>query len=102
MSFEVWEALGRRVPDRVVVPDLPGHGESEPKQAPLPVGLLVARDGRSAWVAATMGDRVVQYDAGTLEPLRSIEVEGEPDGLASTVVLPGAPCHACTPQGKLN
>jgi DNA-binding beta-propeller fold protein YncE len=61
----------------------------------LPVGLLVARDGRSAFVAATMGDRVVQYSISTLAPLRVIEVGGEPDGLASTEVLQAAPCHAC-------
>jgi pimeloyl-ACP methyl ester carboxylesterase len=30
---------------RVVVPDLPGHGESEPRQGPLPVGLLVESIG---------------------------------------------------------
>ena len=64
----------------------------------LPVGLLVARDGRSAFVAATMGDRVVQYDVSTLAPSRTIEVGGEPDGLASTTVLPAAPCHACKPE----
>jgi hypothetical protein len=64
----------------------------------LPVGLLVARDGRSAFVAATMGDRVVQYDVSTLAPSRIIEVGGEPDGLASTTVLQAAPCHACTPE----
>jgi DNA-binding beta-propeller fold protein YncE len=63
----------------------------------LPVGLLVARDGRSAFVAATMGDRVVQYSIPTLAPLRVIEVGGEPDGLASTMVLQAAPCHACAP-----
>jgi YVTN family beta-propeller protein len=61
----------------------------------LPVGLLVARDGRSAFVAATMGDRIVQLDLGTLEPLEIIVVDGEPDGLGSTTVLPSAPCHAC-------
>jgi DNA-binding beta-propeller fold protein YncE len=64
----------------------------------LPVGLLVSRDGRSAFVAATMGDRVVQHDVSTLAPLRVIEVEGEPDGLASTSVLPKAACHACDPR----
>jgi DNA-binding beta-propeller fold protein YncE len=68
----------------------------------LPVGLLVSRDGRSAFVAATMGDRVVQFDVSTLEPLRSISVGGEPDGLASTAVLPRAPCHACTSRGAAN
>ena len=67
--------------------------------SPLPVGLLLSRDGRSAYVAATMGDRVVQYDATTLEPRRSIEVGGEPDGLASTPVVPRARCHACSPGG---
>jgi DNA-binding beta-propeller fold protein YncE len=64
----------------------------------LPVGLLVARDGRSAFVAATMGDRVVQYDVSTLVPSRTIEVGGEPDGLASTAVTQQAPCHACKPE----
>jgi DNA-binding beta-propeller fold protein YncE len=87
---------GRR---KVDVPLAPGAAERPfaqiAKGSALPVGLLVARDGRSAYVAATMGDRVVQYDVTTLEPLRSIEVDGEPDGLASTAVLLQAPCHAC-------
>lgn len=68
----------------------------------LPVGLLVARDGRSAFVAATMGDRVVQYDVSTLAPSRTIEVGGEPDGLGSTTVLQSAPCHACKPEDTDN
>jgi DNA-binding beta-propeller fold protein YncE len=87
---------------RVDVPLAPGAAQRPFAQlAPgssLPVGLLVSRDGRTAFVAATMGDRVVQYDAVTLEPLRSIEIGGEPDGLASSVVLPRAQCHACTSQ----
>ena len=28
---------------RVIIPDLPGHGESEPKEGPLPISLMVAR-----------------------------------------------------------
>ena len=68
----------------------------------LPVGLLVSHDGRSAYVAATMADRVVQYDVSTLAPLRSIEVGGEPDGLASTTVLQAAPCHACESSAPPN
>jgi DNA-binding beta-propeller fold protein YncE len=91
---------------RVDVPLAPGAAQRPFAQlAPgssLPVGLLVSRDGQSAFVAATMGDRVVQFDARTLEPLRSIAVGGEPDGLASTIVLPAAPCHACTPQASAN
>jgi YVTN family beta-propeller protein len=61
----------------------------------MPVGLYVALDGRSVFVAATMGDRVVQYDASTLQPVRVVEVGGEPDGLDSTTVMPRAKCHAC-------
>jgi DNA-binding beta-propeller fold protein YncE len=68
----------------------------------LPVGLLVSRDGRSAFVAATMADRVVQYDVSALAPSRIIEVDGEPDGLASTTVLQAAPCHACEPSAAPN
>jgi YVTN family beta-propeller protein len=63
--------------------------------SPLPIGLAVAPDGRSVYVAATMADRVVQLDAQTLEVLRVIEVGGEPDGLAVTTVMPKAECHAC-------
>jgi hypothetical protein len=39
----------------------------------------------------------VQYGLSALEPLRVIEVGGEPDGLATTAVMPKAPCHACEP-----
>jgi YVTN family beta-propeller protein len=63
--------------------------------SPLPVGLLMAPDGRSLYVAATMADRVVQLDARTLEVVRTVEVDGEPDGLGLTPVLPRKPCHAC-------
>ena len=66
--------------------------------SPLPVGLLLSPDGRSVYVAATMADRIVQLDAGSLEVLRVIEVAGEPDGLGVTRVMPKAECHACTPE----
>ena len=64
----------------------------------LPVGLHVGQEGRATYVAATMGDRVVQYETATLKSLRSIEVGGEPDGLATTPVQPRQPCHACVAQ----
>lgn len=67
--------------------------------SPLPVGLAVAPDGGSVFVAATMADRVVQLDARTLEVLRTIEVAGEPDGLGITPVMPKAQCHACENTG---
>jgi DNA-binding beta-propeller fold protein YncE len=61
----------------------------------LPVGLAVARDSRSVFVAATMADRILQLDARTLDVLRTITVNGESDGLGVTPVLPRAECHAC-------
>jgi DNA-binding beta-propeller fold protein YncE len=88
---------------RVAVPLAAGASERPfARLAPgstLPVGLLVSRDGRSAYVAATMGDRVVEFDTATLEILRSIDVGGEPDGLGSTPELPRAVCHGCMPSG---
>jgi YVTN family beta-propeller protein len=64
----------------------------------LPVGVAVSRDGRSVYVAATMGDQVVELDAATLSVLRTIAVDGEPDGLGLTDVMPKSVCHACTPD----
>jgi YVTN family beta-propeller protein len=61
----------------------------------LPVGLAISADGRLVYVAATMADRIVVLDASTLQAGRTIAVEGEPDGLALTSVLPQAKCHAC-------
>ncbi len=66
----------------------------------LPVGLAVAQDGRSVFVAATMADRILQLDARTLDILRTIVVNGEPDGLGITPVLPRAECHACAVEGS--
>jgi hypothetical protein len=42
-----------------------------------------------------MGDRIEQYEIASLALRNSIPVAGEPDGLASTQVLPRAPCHGC-------
>jgi DNA-binding beta-propeller fold protein YncE len=61
----------------------------------LPVGLTLAGNGSSVYVAATMADRIVQYDLVRLDPIRVIEVAGEPDGMATTAVMPRAPCHGC-------
>jgi len=100
LAFDVarQELRARR---KVDVPLAPGAAERPfAKLVPgsvLPVGLLLARDGRSVFVAATMGDRVVQYDTVRLEVLRSIEVGGEPDGLGSTPLQPRAVCHGCMP-----
>jgi YVTN family beta-propeller protein len=63
----------------------------------LPVGLLISRDGQSVYVAATLGDRVIEFDARTLATLRTVDVGGEPDGLGRTPVIPRAVCHGCQP-----
>ena len=63
----------------------------------LPVGLLVTPDGRNAYVAATMGDAIARFDAATVALQQVISVDGEPDGLGLTPVLPRAECHACAP-----
>jgi pimeloyl-ACP methyl ester carboxylesterase len=39
--FAVAPALAQRY--RVLIPDLPGHGESEPRSGPIPLSLIVAR-----------------------------------------------------------
>jgi len=100
VAFDVGTRVERRRA-KVAVPLAPGAQERPfARLAPgsvLPVGLLVARDGRSAYVAATMGDRVAQFDTGTLEMLRTVDVGGEPDGLGSTPVIPRAVCHGCMP-----
>lgn len=51
-------------------------------ESPVPVGLVVSRDGRTAWVAATQSDVVVEIDTATLEPRRPLEAGREPDGMA--------------------
>jgi YVTN family beta-propeller protein len=99
------DVAGRKVRDeaRVDVPLAPGAASRPFAQlAPgsvLPIGLHVGAAG-TAYVAATMGDVVVQYDLATLEAVRTIAVGGEPDGLATTPLLPRSPCHACTPQAE--
>jgi DNA-binding beta-propeller fold protein YncE len=100
LAFDV-ETRAERGRAKVAVPLAAGASERPfARLAPgsvLPVGLLVARSGRTAYVAATMGDRVVEFDTATLEILRSIDVGGEPDGLGSTPELPRAVCHGCMP-----
>ena len=100
VAFDV-ETRAERSRVKVAVPLATGaSARPSARLAPgsvLPVGLLVSRDGRRAYVAATMSDRVVLFDTRTLEAVRSIDVGGEPDGLASTPVIPRAVCHGCTP-----
>ena len=50
--------------------------------SPVPVGLVIAPDGGSAWVAATQSDVVVVVDTKTLEVRKAIRAGREPDGMA--------------------
>ena len=105
VAFDV-ATRSERARRRVDVPKAPGADQrSLARLAPdsvLPIGLLISGDGASAFVAATMGDVVVQFATKSLEPLRTIGVGGEPDGLAVTAVLPKATCHACEPAPDRN
>jgi DNA-binding beta-propeller fold protein YncE len=98
VAFDI-ATRSERARRRVDVPKAPGADQRPlARLAPhsvLPIGLLTSSDGTSAFVAATMGDAVVQFATESLEPLRTIGVGGEPDGLAVTAVLPKATCHAC-------
>ena len=105
VAFDV-ATRSERARRKVDVPKAPGADQrSLARLAPdsvLPIGLLVSGDGATAFVAATMGDVVVQFTTGSLEPLRTIDVGGEPDGLAVTPTIPRAPCHACEAEGTAN
>ena len=62
----------------------------------LPVGITLSRDGKSVFVAATMADKVVELDTSTLTTRRIIDVDGEPDGMATTEVVQQSECHGCS------
>lgn len=51
-------------------------------QSPVPIGLVVAPDGKTAWVALTQSDVVVAFEPQTLEPTGMIRAGREPDGMA--------------------
>ncbi|MGH9457620.1 MAG: hypothetical protein ACRD2J_08280 [Thermoanaerobaculia bacterium] len=50
--------------------------------SPVPVGLVISADGRSAFVAATQADAVVVIDTETLEIRDVLRAGREPDGMA--------------------
>jgi hypothetical protein len=58
------------------------------------VGIVSAGDS-TAYVAATRADKVLVLALPALEVLRTIDVPGEPDGMALTPIMPQAVCHAC-------
>ncbi|MGV3633981.1 MAG: hypothetical protein ACO1NY_06490 [Pseudorhodoplanes sp.] len=54
--------------------------------SPLPIGLAVSRSAGTIYVAATMSDCVQALDPSTLDAMRTIEVGGEPDGIAVSAI----------------
>ncbi len=73
----------RRQLDLTKIPDDEGRlfagrfGES-----PVPVGIVIAPDGETAWVAATQSDAVVAIAPETLEVKAVLTAGQEPDGMA--------------------
>jgi YVTN family beta-propeller protein len=55
-------------------------------ESPVPVGLVVAPDGKTAWVAATQADVVAAIDPATLEVRDLIRAGQEPDGMALSAI----------------
>lgn len=55
-------------------------------KSPVPVGLVVAPDGSSAWVAATQADAVVVIATAGLRVQGILEAGKEPDGMALSPV----------------
>ena len=51
-------------------------------KSPVPVGLLIAPDGKRAWVASTNADVVSAIDLGTFTVVGRLTAGKEPDGLA--------------------
>ena len=65
-----------------------------PARGVVPVGIVAASDA-TAYVAATRADQVMVLALPALTVLRRINVQGEPDGMALTPIMPQAVCHAC-------
>ena len=74
----------RRIPmDREAVPGSEARVFSDRfGKSPVPVGLLIAPDGKRAWVASTNADVVSVIDLEKLEVVGRLTAGKEPDGLA--------------------
>lgn len=74
----------RRIPmDREAVPGSQARVFSNRfGKSPVPVGLLIAPDGKRAWVASTNADVVSVIDLEKLEVVGRLKAGREPDGLA--------------------
>ncbi len=82
--------LTRRKLDLSAVPDAATRlfGDRWGK-SPVPVGLVISTDGKTAWIAATQSDVVVVVDTATLEVKDLIQAGREPDGMALSSATAG-------------
>lgn len=60
-------------------------------ESPVPVGLVIAPSGRTAWVAATQADAVVVVDTATLAVEGLLRAGREPDGMSFSPKSVAAP-----------
>ena len=86
--------IGRVTLDVAVSGAVQGRTGSRSPGGVVPVGIVSAGDS-TAYVAATRADKVLVLAVPALEVLRTIDVPGEPDGMALTPIMPQAVCHAC-------
>jgi DNA-binding beta-propeller fold protein YncE len=94
-----FDARNRRETGRVMINvQLPARAGARAGTASatgaVPVGISIAGDD-TVFVAATRADKVVALALPALTVTRTIDVPGEPDGMAFTPIMPQAVCHAC-------
>jgi YVTN family beta-propeller protein len=84
----VFDVAGRRLVGRIPI-DREAVAGSEQRlfsnqfgKSPVPVGLLIAPDGKRAWVASTNADVVTALDLEALAVASRLSAGKEPDGLA--------------------
>ncbi len=79
-----------RISMRSLAPDAAGEGRMSAGLAggsgPAPVGILVAPDGKTAWVANTNADAIAVLDLGTWSVAGTLRAGKEPDGMALSPV----------------
>jgi DNA-binding beta-propeller fold protein YncE len=56
-------------------------------RSPQPEGILIAPDGRRAWIALSAMNRLAEVDLSTRKVLRYLTTGREPDGMAYVAAL---------------
>ncbi len=90
----VFETRGRREVRRISIEReaVPGSADrlfsTQFGKSPVPVGLLIAPDGKRAWVASTNADVVSTIDLSSMTVVGRLSAGKEPDGLAGSFDQP--------------